>query len=75
MPDYSYKATDASGTIIKGIHSAGSVDELTLYLERTGFHLLYHKETRLKRVYSFKELLTLGTVSRRDLIEFSNSFN
>jgi type IV pilus assembly protein PilC len=73
MPDYSYKATDASGTIIKGIRSANSVDELALYLQRTGFHLLSHKKTRLKGFYSFWEFLKLGTIGRRDLIEFSNN--
>jgi len=73
MPDFFYKAADASGTIIKGIHSAGSVDELALYLQRTGFHLLHHKKTRLKSLYSFWEFLKFGSVSRRDLIDFSNN--
>jgi type II secretory pathway component PulF len=73
MPDFFYRATDASGTIIKGIRSAKSVDELALYLQRTGFHLLDHKKTRIKRLYSFWDFLKLGSVSRRDLIDFSNN--
>lgn len=73
MPDYSYKATDASGLIIKGIRFARSEDELALYLQRMGFQLLQHKEVRLKKLYSFWEFLKLGTVSRRDLIDFSNN--
>ena len=73
MPDFLYKATDASGTVIKGIRSAETVDELSLYLQRTGFHLLDYKRTRLKTFYSFWEFLKLGSVSRRDLIDFSNN--
>jgi type II secretory pathway component PulF len=73
MPDFFYKATDASGTIIKGVRFAESEDELALYLQRTGFQLVDSRETRLKKLHSFWELLQYGTVGRRDLIDFSNN--
>ncbi len=73
MPDFSYKATDASGLIIKGVRSASSDAELAAQLHQAGLHLLEYKQTRLKALHSLWDLLKLGTVSRRDLIEFSNN--
>ncbi len=73
MPDFSYKATDASGTIITGTRSAASEAELAAHLHQAGLHLLEFKETRFRAWRIFWETITLGSVSRRDLIDFSNN--
>jgi type II secretory pathway component PulF len=73
MPNFSYKATDASGLIIKGMRSASSDAELAAHLHQAGLHLLEYKQTRFKALHSFWEMLKLGNVSRRDLIDFSNN--
>ncbi|KPJ97646.1 MAG: hypothetical protein AMJ60_10680 [Desulfobacterales bacterium SG8_35] len=73
MPDFSYKATDASGLIIRGVRSASSDAELAAHLHQAGLHLLEYRQTRFKALHSLGEVLKLGTVSRRDLIDFSNN--
>jgi len=73
MPDFSYKATDASGAIITGTRSAASEAELAAHLHQVGLHLLEFKKTRFRALRTFWETLTLGSVSRRDLIDFSNN--
>ena len=73
MPDFSYKATDANGAIITGTRLAASEAELTAHLHQAGLHLLELKEIRFRAMRTFWETLTLGAVSRRELIEFSNN--
>ncbi len=73
MPDFSYKVADANGTISKGVRFAASEEELVAYLQRAGFHLLDYKKTRLGFLHTFWEFLRYGSISRRDLIDFSNS--
>ena len=73
MPNFFYKATDASGTIISGTRSAASEAELAAHLHQAGLHLLEFKETRFRALRTFWETITLGSVSRRDLIDFSNN--
>jgi type II secretory pathway component PulF len=73
MPNFSYKATDASGLIIKGMRFASSDAELAAHLHQAGLHLLEYKQTRFKTLHSVWEMLKLGNVSRRDLIDFSNN--
>ena len=73
MPDFSYKATDASGLIIRGVRFASSDAELAAHLHQAGLHLLEYRQTRFKALHSLGEVLKLGTVSRRDLIDFSNN--
>jgi type IV pilus assembly protein PilC len=73
MADFSYKATDANGAIISGTRSAASEAELAAHLHQAGLHLLEFKKTRFRALRTFLEILTLGSVSRRDLIDFSNN--
>jgi len=73
MPDFTYKAADASGLIIKGVRSASSDAELAAHLHQAGLHLLEYRQTRFKALHSLLDMLKLGTVSRRDLIDFSNN--
>jgi type II secretory pathway component PulF len=73
MPNFFYKATDASGAIISGTRSAASEAELADHLHQAGLHLLEFKKTRFRALRTFLEILTLGSVSRRDLIDFSNN--
>ena len=40
MPDFSYKAINASGMVIKGVRSASSDAELAAQLNQSGLHLL-----------------------------------
>ena len=44
MPDYSYKAADSSGTVIKGVYFANNSQELANYLKSAGLHLIEFKE-------------------------------
>ena len=73
MPDFSYTATDASGLIIRGVRTASSDSELAAQLHQAGFHLLEYKQTHFKVLHDLWDKLKLGTVTRRDLIDFSNN--
>ncbi|MDX1775821.1 MAG: type II secretion system F family protein [Desulfobulbales bacterium] len=73
MPNFYYKATDASGLILTGVRFATSDAELAGQLHQAGLHLLEYRQARFRILRSFWDLLVLGTVSRRDLIDFSNN--
>jgi type II secretory pathway component PulF len=73
MPDFSYKASDGDGTIIKGVRFAQSEDELATYLHRGGLQLLQSRKTRLGFLHNIWDFLRYGGISRRDLIDFSNN--
>jgi type II secretory pathway component PulF len=73
MPNFLYKATDASGMIVTGSRTAASETELAAHLHQAGLHLLEYKRTRFRALRTFLETISLGGVSRRDLIDFSNN--
>ena len=73
MPDYSYKAADSRGAIIKGIYFANNGQELANYLKSAGLHLIEFKEAKARQFLKLFEDIQIGGVSRRELVEFSNN--
>ena len=59
--------------VIKGVRSASSDAELAAQLNQSGLHLLESRQAYFKGVNSLWGILNFGTVSRRDLIDFSNN--
>lgn len=65
MPQFSYRAMDASGSIVPGNMDANNVPDLELRLQRMALDLIDYRETRRRQ-------LRFGgrAVTRRDLINF-----
>jgi type IV pilus assembly protein PilC len=73
MPDYTYKATDTSGSVTKGVRFAPGHRELAAVLEQNDLLLL---EARERTGTGFLERLAeiqIGGVSRMELVEFSRN--
>ena len=73
MPQFSYKATDSHGKIVKGQRSANSPQELAVRLRRSGMELLTAKAVSTTSLFESFQGIQFGSVSRTELIEFSNS--
>jgi len=73
MPDYTYKAADTGGAIVKGIRFANNEDELAIHLKDAGLYLVEFKEARAREIRDILEGIQIGGVNRRDLVEFSNN--
>ena len=73
MPDYAYKAADATGKIISDTRFANSEQELTAGIRAAGLHLVEFKEARTLTFIKYLQEFQVGGISRRDLIEFSNN--
>ncbi|CAN2047467.1 Type II secretion system F family protein [Candidatus Magnetomoraceae bacterium gMMP-13] len=73
MPDYYYKAIDKTGKVVKGIRFAATDDELSLQLKRTGLMVLDYKITKSNKLASLFDPSLIGSVTRVELIEFSNN--
>lgn len=66
MPNYKYKAVDATGKIILGSLDAGNVADLELRLEKMEMDLVTYKQKQ-----PGADLFGRNKVGRRDLINFS----
>lgn len=73
MPDYAYTAADAGGTIVKGVRFANNAEELAFHLKEAGLYLVEFKEARAQELRNFLENIQIKSVSRRELVEFSNN--
>lgn len=73
MPEFAYKAADATGSITKGTRFANTEDEFLITIRTAGLHLLEYKETKSRNILRALQEIQVGRVSRRDLIDFSNS--
>ena len=73
MPDYAYKAADANGAVVKGIKYANNERELAVSIKATGLHLLEANETKAQQFLKSLEGFSIGGISRRTLVEFSNN--
>lgn len=73
MPDFAFKAINVEGHVIRGTRSAHDLFELELRLRRGGLDLLHAREIRSIQFAKILQSLTLGTVSRETVIEFSNN--
>lgn len=73
MPEFAFKAINTNGEVIRGTRSAYDLFELELRLRRGGLNLLTAREIRSAQIAKALQAITLGSVSRADIIEFSNN--
>jgi type IV pilus assembly protein PilC len=73
MPQFSFKAADTRGKIVSGHRVANSQQELAVRLRRSGLELLTAKPVSSKRFLESFQGFQFGSVTRIELIEFSNS--
>lgn len=73
MPDYSYKAADSAGAVIKGVRFAGTPQELATILKSNNLFMLDCWERKDMGVFNRLAEIQIGGVSRRDLVEFSRN--
>lgn len=73
MPDFFYKAADATGTITKGVRFAHNREELIHRMRESGLHLLEAREAKARQLLKFLEGIQVGGLNRRQLIDFSNN--
>ena len=66
MPQFQYKAVDATGKIIQGSLDAGNISDLELRLEKMDMDLVTYKQKK-----PGADLFGRNKVGRRDLINFS----
>lgn len=70
---FSYKAIDKKGKIVRGKRVANNEQELAERLSQSGFELLRAKEVHSRSFFDSLQNFQLGSVSRVELIEFSNN--
>ena len=73
MPEFAFKAINTNGEVIRGTRSALDLFELELRLRRGGLNLLTAREIRSAQIAKALQAISLGSVSRADIIEFSNN--
>ena len=73
MPEYRFKAINFEGETVRGTREAFDLYELELRLRRSGLDLLSASELRSALVIRALQSINLGSVSRDDLIGFSNN--
>ncbi len=73
MPQFAYKAVDTHGKIVRGSRMANSYQELAIRLRRSGVELLKAKPISSKPMFETLRSIQFGSVSRMELIEFSNN--
>ena len=73
MPDYAFKAADASGAIVRGTRFANNERDLAAAIRSSGLHLLEAREGKQQEFLTALQNFHIGGISRRDLVEFSNN--
>ncbi len=73
MPEFSYKAAQADGSIIKGRQTATDELQLASRLQSQGLFLIEAREDKLRQFLGKLEDFSIGSLSRRDLVELSNN--
>ncbi len=73
MPDFAFKAINNEGEIIRGTRSAYDITELELRLQRGGLDLITARVIRSVQIVKALQSITIGSVSRTTVIEFSNN--
>lgn len=73
MPQYHYKAIDNKGKIVRGKRVANSQQELAERLRFSGLELLKSRLVSSESIIDALQNFQLGSVSRIELIEFSNN--
>lgn len=73
MPEFRFKAINYDGEIVRGTREAYDLFELELRLSRGGLDLLSARELHSALLIKALRSIHLGSVSRDDLIGFSNN--
>ncbi|MEA3333584.1 MAG: type II secretion system F family protein [Pseudomonadota bacterium] len=75
MPEFAYKAANAEGSIIKGSQIAPDEVQLAARLKSQGLFLIEARQDKLKQFLNRIDDFAVGSLSRRDLVEFSNNLS
>lgn len=75
MPEFSYKAAGADGLIIKGSQVAHDETQLAARLSAEGLFLIEARQDKFKQFLNYLDDFAVGSLSRRDLIEFCNNLS
>lgn len=70
---FSYKAIDNNGKIVRGKRVANNEQELAERLRQSGLEMLRAKQVSSRSIFDSLQNFHLGSVSRIELIEFSNN--
>jgi len=73
MPDFSYKAVDPTGKTIRGTRFAADLAELEYRLRQSNLNLVSATPVGENPLAKALQRLRVGTVNRRELIEFTNN--
>ncbi len=73
MPEFAYKAAGADGSIIKGSLVAHDEAQLAARLSAEGLFLIEARQDKLKQLLNRLDDFAVGSLTRRDLIEFCNN--
>ena len=73
MPEFVFKAINDKGEVTRGTRFAYDLYELQQRLSRGNLDLLTAREIRSKQIIKALQSITLGGVSRTNVIEFSNN--
>jgi type IV pilus assembly protein PilC len=71
--DFKYKAIDQKNNLIEGTEAAKNKFELANFLKTQGLILIDAEETKIKKVFDFKKLLQISTISMREKISFARN--
>jgi type IV pilus assembly protein PilC len=69
MPNFSYKARDIRGNLVKGVMDAADKGELANALKEKELYLVHSKEKKENK--TFISSISFGKVTRKELIEFT----
>lgn len=75
MPEFAYKAANSDGSIVKGSHTAHDEVQLAARLKEEGLFLIEVREDKLRQFLNRLDDFAVGSLSRRDIIEFSNNLS
>jgi type II secretory pathway component PulF len=70
---FNYKAIDNRGKIVRGKRAAANEQELAERLRQSGLEMLRAKQTSSSSLFDSLQNIQIGSVSRVELVEFSNN--
>ncbi len=75
MPEFAYKAAQADGSIVKGSQVAHDEAQLAARLSNEGLFLIEVRQNKLQQLWHQLDDFAVGSLSRRDLVEFCNNLS
>lgn len=73
MPNFTYKAVDDRGKIVKGDLTVQTHGDLESNLRRRGLELVKVREKSSQSIFANLQTLNIGWITRTELVEFSNN--